>query len=178
MTRRGSAVTSATTVASRFSLVGCGNELRPRPPAATTTAMRSWLSEMASSVPSRPVVFLGHGVQVNGQAVGQLADGDGHAARAEVVAALDQSAGILRGGTGAAACAPRERCPSAPRRRESRGSPALWALEEPVAPPMPSRPVRPPSRIDYVAGGGAIRGAHGRPGVAPTTAPISMRLAT
>ena len=37
------------------------------------------------------VVFLAHGVQVDGQAVGQLADGHGHAARAEVVAPLDEA---------------------------------------------------------------------------------------
>ena len=40
------------------------------------------------------LVFLGHGVEVHEQAVGQLADRHGHATRAEVVAALDQTAGI------------------------------------------------------------------------------------
>ena len=41
------------------------------------------------------VVLLGDAVEVDGQAVGQLAHGDGHAARAEVVAALDHFAGVL-----------------------------------------------------------------------------------
>ena len=41
------------------------------------------------------LVFAGDLVQVNVQAVSQLADGNGHTARAEVVAALDQAAGVL-----------------------------------------------------------------------------------
>ena len=56
--RRGSSVTTATTVASRFS----SRALRWNSSTswgASTTAMRSWLSEMASSVPSRPSYFLG-----------------------------------------------------------------------------------------------------------------------
>ena len=41
-----------------------------------------------------PIVLLGHGIQVDVQAVGQLADGHGHAAGTEVVAALDHAAGV------------------------------------------------------------------------------------
>ena len=37
----------------------------------------------------QPVIFLGHSVQIDEQPVGQLPDGNGHAACAEVVAALD-----------------------------------------------------------------------------------------
>ena len=37
------------------------------------------------------LVLLAHGIKVDCKAVGQLADGDGHAARAEVVAALDEA---------------------------------------------------------------------------------------
>ena len=40
------------------------------------------------------LVLLGHGVEVHEQAVSQLADRHGHSARAKVVAALDQTAGI------------------------------------------------------------------------------------
>ena len=40
------------------------------------------------------LVLLGHGVQVDVQAVGDLTGGHGHAAGAEVVAALDQTAGV------------------------------------------------------------------------------------
>ena len=43
---------------------------------------------------------------------------------------------------------------------------------------MPSRPVRPPSRMITSPGTGLLRGGHGLPGHAPTTAPISIRLAT
>ena len=41
-----------------------------------------------------PVVLLGHGVQIDVQTVGQLANSHRHAAGAEVVAALDHAAGI------------------------------------------------------------------------------------
>ena len=40
-------------------------------------------------------VLLGHQIKVDGQAVGDLAGCHGHAARAEIVAALDQTAGVL-----------------------------------------------------------------------------------
>ena len=40
------------------------------------------------------LVLLGHGVQIDVQAVGDLTGGHGHAAGAEVVAALDQTAGV------------------------------------------------------------------------------------
>ncbi len=56
--------------------------------------MRSWLSLMASSVPSDPRTF-GDLVQVDIQAVGQLTDGNGNAAGTKVVAALDHLAGVL-----------------------------------------------------------------------------------
>ena len=58
ITRRGFSATTATGVASRFSsfarAMNSSTSLL-----ATTTAMRSWLSLMASSVPSRPSYFLG-----------------------------------------------------------------------------------------------------------------------
>ena len=40
------------------------------------------------------VIFLGNHIQIDGQAVAQLADGNGNAASAEVVAALDQAARV------------------------------------------------------------------------------------
>ena len=57
---------------------------------ASTTAMRSCDSEMASSVPSRPSYFFGTLFEINFQPVGQLADGHAYAAGAKIVAALDQ----------------------------------------------------------------------------------------
>ena len=72
------------------------------------------------------LVFAGDLVQVDVQAVSKLADGNGHTARTEVIAA--------------------------------------------------SRPVRPPSRMTTSPGAGSSRRTW-LAGVAPTTAPISMRLA-
>ena len=58
ITSRGASVTTATCVDSRFSAsASCWK--RAASSAATTTAMRSWDSLMASSVPSRPSYFLG-----------------------------------------------------------------------------------------------------------------------
>src|SRR5699024_11840793 len=51
-----------------------------------TSSKRDWSSDVCSS--DLAVVFLGHQVEVYLQPVGQLADGHGDAARAEVVAAL------------------------------------------------------------------------------------------
>ena len=53
----------------------------------------------------------------------------------------------------------------------------VCALEEPVAPPQPSRPVRPPSRTMTSPGAGTPRTTFSL-GDAPTTAPISRRFAT
>ena len=58
ITRRGSSVTVATTVASRFSASAISKN-RSLSAAAITTAILSWDSLMASSVPSRPSYFLG-----------------------------------------------------------------------------------------------------------------------
>ena len=69
----------------------------------------------------QPLVFLRHGVQLDSQGRRRkLADGDAHAARAEVVAALNH----LRDTSAVAeqpldACARSARCPSAPPRRRS-----------------------------------------------------------
>ena len=52
----------------------------------------------------------------------------------------------------------------------------LWLLEEPVAPPMPSRPVRPPSRITTSPGWGRSRTTFSA-GAAATTTPHSRCLA-
>ncbi len=56
--------------------------------------MRSWLSEMASSVPSRPSYFLVTVSRSMYRPSAQLAHGNGDAAGAKVVAALDQAAGV------------------------------------------------------------------------------------
>ncbi len=56
--RRGLDVTSATTVASRFSLKACSMRVSLCS-GDITTAIRSWDSDIASSVPSSPSYFLG-----------------------------------------------------------------------------------------------------------------------
>ena len=52
----------------------------------------------------------------------------------------------------------------------------LWLLEDPVAPPMPSRPVRPPRRMTTSPGAGRSRRTFSA-GAAATTAPHSRCLA-
>ena len=52
----------------------------------------------------------------------------------------------------------------------------VWDLEEPVAPPQPSRPVLPPSRMTTSPGiGASLRMLLA--GAAPSTAPISILFA-
>ena len=64
-------------------------------------------------------------------------------------------------------------CTSAP--QDSKDS-MVWDLEEPVAPPQPSRPVLPPSRMTTSPGiGASLRMLLA--GAAPSTAPISILFA-
>ena len=53
---------------------------------------------------------------------------------------------------------------------------SVCSLDEPVAPPIPSRPVRPPNMMMMSPGWGCSRLTPSA-GTAPTTAPISRRLA-
>ena len=121
------------------------------------------------------VVFLGHVVEVDLERGRDLADGDRDAAGAEVVADLDLPAGARVA----------EQALDLPfggrvaflhfggvQQRDS-----LCSLEEPVAPPMPSRPVRPPISRMTSPGAGVPRRTFAR-GAAAITAPISRRLAT
>ena len=54
---------------------------------------------------------------------------------------------------------------------------SVWAMLEPVAPPMPSRPVAPPRSTTMSPGAGSSRRTFPL-GEAPTTAPISSLFAT
>ena len=65
-------------------------------------------------------------------------------------------------------------CTSAPQVSKDELS---WAFDEPVAPPQPSRPVIPPSKITTSPGSGTSRITFFF-GAAAITAPISIRLAT
>ena len=174
MTRRGSAVTSATTVASRFSLLAAAMNFSASS-FATTTAMRSWLSEMASSVPSSPSYFFGTAFKsMERPSASSPMATETPPAPKSLQRLIIRVASFVRNrrcslrSTGALPF-----CTSAP--QVSRLS-SLWALEDPVAPPQPSRPVRPPSRITTSPGMGCSRRTFAS-GTAPTTAPISIRLA-
>ena len=121
------------------------------------TAMRSWLSEMASSVPSRPSYFFGTRSRSMSQAVRELVRWRPNTPPApKSLQRLISRQASLAAEEALRSCARRARCPSAPRRRRSRCFDTVWALEEPVAPPMPSRPVRPPSRMIASPGSGRL----------------------
>ena len=141
----------------------------------TTTAMRSWLSEMASSVPSRPSYFLR-------TASSWMLRPSASSPTATLTPPAPKSLQRLMSFV------------TSPRRKSRwifRSSGALpfctslamvlrlfisWLLLLPVAPPMPSRPVRPPSRMMTSPGSGRCRTTFSA-GTAPTTAPHSSRLA-
>ena len=54
---------------------------------------------------------------------------------------------------------------------------SVCTLEEPVAPPQPSRPVRPPNKM-MISPGSEFSLITALLGAAPNTAPISIRFAT
>ncbi|MPN57019.1 hypothetical protein SDC9_204713 [bioreactor metagenome] len=137
--------------------------------------MRSWLSLMASSVPPRPSYFLGTASRsmVSPSASSPMATATPPAPKSlqrlmSRVTAPSRNSRCNRRSMGALPF-----CTSAP--QVSKLS-AVCALEEPVAPPMPSRPVRPPSNTITSPGSGTSRRTLAA-GVAPSTAPISMRFA-
>ena len=174
MTRRGSAVTSATIVASRFSrsakAANFSQSFR-----AMTTAIRSWDSEMASSVPSSPAYFfvtLSKSI-FKPSANSPMATDTPPAPKSlqrlikTVTSGSRNKRWIFRSVGGFPFCT------SAP--QEERES-TVCSLEEPVAPPMPSRPVRPPKSTTTSPAAGRSRTTAAL-GAAPITAPISMRFA-
>ncbi len=174
MVRRGSVLTTAMTEVSRFSPSASARNFSASA-AATTTAMRSCDSEIASSVPSSPSYFLGTAPRsMSSPSASSPTATDTPPAPKSLQRLMSRAASGLRNrrwslrSSGALPF-----CTSAP--HVSRLS-SVWALEEPVAPPQPSRPVRPPSRITKSPAAGVSRRTLAA-GTAPTTAPISMRLA-
>ena len=151
---RGSAVTSAITVASEVLLGGVAHELLDVTVGdGAGHALRD--SEIASSVPSRPSYFL---VTVSRSTYRPSASSPTatetppapkslqRLIRRQSVAAAEQTLQLaLDGGVALLDLG-------------ARGLDGLGVLglEEPVAPPMPSRPVRPPSRMILSVGGGAL----------------------
>ena len=174
-TSLGSFVTTATGVASRFSSAAyCRNFASSS--AATTTAMRSWDSAMASSVPSRPSYFFGTKSRLSRRpsASSPLATDTPPAPKSLHFLMIEETSGLLNRRCSFLSVGALPFWTSAPQLVRDC---SLWALEDPVAPPMPSRPVRPPSRMMWSPGAEFSRFTFLR-AAAPMTAPISMRLAT
>ena len=141
-----------------------------------TQAMRSWDSEMANSVPSRPAYFLGTKSRlIDTPLVSSPIATDTPPAPKSlqrlisvVTSPRRNKRWILRSVRALPFWT------SAPHvERDS----TVCSLEEPVAPPQPSRPVLPPSNTTTSPATGTSRRTWLR-GAAPITAPISMRFAT
>ena len=175
MTRFGFSVTVATTTASMFSLwhaaIKASTSL-----GRTTTDMRSCDSEMAISVPLRPWYFSGTLSKSISRpsANSPIATQTPPAPKSfdflmrRVTLPLRKRRWILRSSIAFPFCT------SAP--AVSTDS-TVWTLDEPVAPPTPSRPVFPPRRMTTSPASGFSRTTFSF-GAAPTTAPSSIRLAT
>ena len=174
-TRRGSAVTSATIVASKFS----SSEYFKNSWTsfgATTTAILSWDSEIAISVPSRPAYFLGtlSRLTISPSANSPIATDTPPAPKSLHFLIRRLTSSRLNnlwiflsvGGLPFWTSAPQVSIDS-----------SVWALEEPVAPPQPSRPVLPPKRM-IISPGSDVSLITFFLGAAPITAPTSIRFAT
>ena len=141
-----------------------------------TQAIRSCDSEMANSVPSRPAYFLGTKSRlidkpsVNSPIATDTPPAPKSLQRliSVVTSPRRNKRWILRSVRALPFCT------SAPHvDRES----TVCSLEDPVAPPQPSRPVFPPSNTTTSPATGTSRRTWLR-GAAPITAPISMCFAT
>ena len=174
-TSLGSSVTTATLVASRFSSFAYAMNSSTSF-GSTTTAIRSWDSEMAISVPSRPAYFFGtlSRSTLRPSASSPIATDTPPAPKSlhflisRLTSSLRNRRWILRSVGGFPFCT------SAP--QVSMDS-SVCTLEDPVAPPQPSRPVRPPRRM-MISPGSDVSRMTARLGAAPRTAPISILLAT
>ena len=167
-------VTSAITVASRFSSRAAARKASTFS-GASTIAIRSWLSEIASSVPSSPAYFLGTVSRyISRLSASSPTATDTPPAPKSLQRLIRDAASWRR----KSLCSLRSTgalpfCTSAPSFSIDL---TLWDLDAPVAPPIPSLPVRPPRRSTLSPGFGASRRTFAC-GAAPTTAPISIRLA-
>ena len=143
---------------------------------STTTAIRSWDSEIAISVPSRPAYFFGtlsrstRSPSASSPIATETppAPKSLHFLISLLTSSLRNKRWILRsvGGFPFWTSAPQVSIDS-----------SVCTLEEPVAPPHPSRPVRPPSST-IISPGSEFSRITARLGAAPSTAPISIRFAT
>ena len=174
MVRRGSAVIVATAVACKFSAPASAIK-RETSSRDTTTAMRSCDSLMASSVPSSPSYFTGTRSRSTAtpSASSPMATETPPAPKSLQRLMSSAASGLRNNLCSFRSSGALPFCTSAP--QEERESDEC-ALEEPVAPPQPSRPVLPPSSTTTSPAAGTSRRTFFA-GAAPTTAPISMRLA-
>ena len=174
MTRRGSSVTCATIVASRFSPSAMARK-RPASSAATTTAIRSCDSLIASSVPSRPSYFFGTALRSmsSPSASSPMATDTPPAPKSLQRLIMRQASALRNRRWSLRSSGALPFCTSAP---QLASDCTVCDLEDPVAPPQPSRPVRPPSKITTSPLCGRSRRTLAA-GAAAMTAPISMRLA-
>ena len=174
MMRRGCSVTTATGVASRFS--SSENFWKASTSfGSSTTAMRSCDSEIASSVPSRPLYFFltASRSMTRPSASSPMATATPPAPKSLQRLIMRETSGlrnrrwILRsvGGLPFWTSAPHVVSDS-----------SVCSFDEPVAPPQPSRPVRPPTRTMISPAAGRSRTTFSF-GAAAMTAPISMRFA-
>ena len=144
--------------------------------ALTTTAIRSWDSEIVSSVPSRPSYFFGTRSRLMSRlsASSPIAT-DTPPAPKSLQRLISVETSFLRNSlwrflsTGGFPF-----CTSAP---QVRIDSSVCSFEEPVAPPQPSRPVLPPTKMIRSPGAGLSLTTFAL-GAAPITAPTSILLAT
>ena len=171
----GSSTTFATTVASIFSfsakLIKFSTSL-----SATTTAILSCDSEIASSVPSNPSYFLGTLSKFisNPSANSPIATDTPPAPKSLQRLINFVTSGSLNNLWIFLSSGAFPFCTSAP---QLVNDSLLCALDEPVAPPQPSLPVLPPSKMTLSPGSG-LNLITFLDGAAPTNAPISIRFAT
>ena len=139
------------------------------------TAMRSWDSEMASSVPSSPSYFLGTASRLmrSEGAISPMATETPPAPKSLQTLILRVRTGLRKRRWILRSVGASPFWTSA----EFSSAVSVCSLEDPVAPPTPSRPVRPPIRRIASPVAGLPRKTCER-GAAATTAPISRRLAT
>ncbi len=173
-TSRGASVTTATRVASRFSWAASARKAASSAD-ATTTAMRSCDSEMASSVPSSPSYFFGTRSRFTHRpsASSPMATDTPPAPKSLQRLMRREACGFRKRRCSLRSSGALPFCTSAP---QVSSDESVCALEEPVAPPQPSRPVLPPSKRTTSPGCGRLRTTFSA-GAAAMTAPTSMRLA-
>ena len=174
MTRRFVPVTFATTTARRFSFAARSIKARASF-SRTTTAMRSCDSEIASSVPFKPSYFLGTASRsMSSPAANSPTATDTPPAPKSFERRIIKLTFLSR----------KRRCifRSSTALPFCTSAPALvtdslvCTFDEPVAPPMPSRPVPPPSKMTTSPASGLSRTTESA-GEAAMTAPHSMRFA-